>query len=159
MKSRGFWLRLANVAIGKNATFATRCGKKPRAVPQNRPVWAFRRAGEALCGGETVKGCKMFWILAGVATLAAWALIWRALSRAATGPRPEGEADLAVYRAQLAEVGRDLERGAIGAGEAEALRLEIKSCSRLVQNKNQLAGSTMTFTIFIHTIWPALVDI
>lgn len=68
----------------------------------------------------------MFWILAGVATLAAWALIWRALSRAATGPRPEGEADLAVYRAQLAEVGRDLERGAIGAGEAEALRLEIK---------------------------------
>src|SRR5512134_949874 len=36
------------------------------------------------------------------------------------------EADLRVYRAQLAEVDRDVERGLLAAAEAEAARTEVK---------------------------------
>lgn len=63
------------------------------------------------------------WAIGGVMIAAALALIARALRRdtsaAATHP------DLAVYRAQLAEVDRDIERGLIGSADAKGLRNEI----------------------------------
>lgn len=68
----------------------------------------------------------IFWVMAGALALAAGALILRALIAV---PRDGGRttgSDLAVYRAQLAEVDRDLQRATISAAEAEALRLEIK---------------------------------
>lgn len=58
--------------------------------------------------------------------MAATAVILRALLRGAGVPQPEGAADLAIFRAQLGEVERDLARGTIAQAEAEAARLEIK---------------------------------
>jgi len=68
----------------------------------------------------------MFWIVTLAMTLAAGAMILWTLLRTPQSPNGAMDTDLAVYRAQLAEVGRDLERGTIGTGEADALRLEIK---------------------------------
>lgn len=66
----------------------------------------------------------IFWLMAlGMAGMSA-ALVLRALGRSLAGDGVNP--DLAVYKAQLAEVDRDLARGMIGAGEAEGLRLEIK---------------------------------
>lgn len=71
-----------------------------------------------------------FWAAAfGLALVASFILIG-ALRRAQDdGARGEGtkgaEADLAVYRDQLAEIGRDLTRGTIGPDEADRLRAEV----------------------------------
>ena len=50
----------------------------------------------------------------------------RPLLRAGSTPLARGQFDRAVYRDQLAEIDADLARGAIGAKEAEAARLEIQ---------------------------------
>ncbi len=65
-----------------------------------------------------------FWVAA-VAILAAvlGSLLW-VLLRGRSAPATGGE--LAVYRDQLAEVERDLERGVLAEDQAEAARLEIK---------------------------------
>src|SRR5690606_41016746 len=39
--------------------------------------------------------------------------------------RAEGESEIALYRDQLEEVTRDLERGVIGEKEAQAARIEV----------------------------------
>jgi len=66
----------------------------------------------------------LFWIIAVALACAVAAIIavtaWRARAEA-----PARGADVAVYRAQLAEVDRDLGRGVIGAEEADRLRNEI----------------------------------
>ena len=67
----------------------------------------------------------IFWSVAGVMVLAAGALILRALTRAPVADMRTNP-DMAVYRAQLAEVDRDLSRDIIAATEAEAMRTEIK---------------------------------
>lgn len=70
----------------------------------------------------------MFWIvsaaLVSLVGAAIMAPIWRA-RRAGAGPAPAARFDLGVYRDQLLEVERDLERGVIGPDDAERLRSEI----------------------------------
>lgn len=66
-----------------------------------------------------------FWIMA--ATLAAgvaWALA-RPLLRAQGGAERRASYDMRVYRDQLREIESDLARGAIGADEAAAVRVEV----------------------------------
>lgn len=53
-----------------------------------------------------------------------WALILMPLMRA-KGARPRAEFDLGVYRDQLTEIERDLERGTVTPTEAETARTEI----------------------------------
>lgn len=68
----------------------------------------------------------MFWIMAGMVILAAGALILRALLSAPSDADRAVQSGLAVYRAQLAEVDRDLARATISPTDADALKLEIK---------------------------------
>ncbi|MFC0199503.1 c-type cytochrome biogenesis protein CcmI [Paracoccus rhizosphaerae] len=67
----------------------------------------------------------MFWIFAGGLTaIVAFAIlspVWRARGRA----EPAAAYDLRVYRDQLREVDRDLDRGVIRADDADRLRAEI----------------------------------
>ncbi|MBM3605513.1 MAG: c-type cytochrome biogenesis protein CcmI [Alphaproteobacteria bacterium] len=69
----------------------------------------------------------MFWTLAaGLTAIVAFAVlapVWR--SRAAAGAEPAAAYDLRVYRDQLREVDRDLERGVIQPEDAQRLRAEI----------------------------------
>ncbi|MBN8632494.1 MAG: c-type cytochrome biogenesis protein CcmI [Rhodobacterales bacterium] len=66
-----------------------------------------------------------FWAVAAALAAAVAAVLVAALRKA---PQPEtrtAEADLAVYKDQLAEIGRDLARGTIGPDEAARLRAEV----------------------------------
>ncbi|WP_265499330.1 c-type cytochrome biogenesis protein CcmI [Paracoccus beibuensis] len=67
----------------------------------------------------------MFWIFAaGLTAIVAYAIlspVWRARGRA----EPAAAFDLRVYRDQLREVERDLDRGVIRADDADRLRVEI----------------------------------
>ncbi len=63
----------------------------------------------------------MLALLAGIVVI----LLLRPL-RAAAGARADaGESEVALYRDQLAEIGRDLERGVIAEAEAAAARVEV----------------------------------
>jgi cytochrome c-type biogenesis protein CcmH len=65
-----------------------------------------------------------FWaVAAGLAALVAGVLI--AAVRRGPVPSGTGEADLAVYRDQLAEIERDLTRGTLSPDEADRLRAEV----------------------------------
>ena len=65
----------------------------------------------------------IFWILVGAMTLAVAGLMAIPLLRA---PDVQGEnPDMAIYRAQLAEIDRDLERSLLEPDEAERSRTEI----------------------------------
>ena len=66
----------------------------------------------------------MFWVVTALLTLAVGALLARPLLRAPDGPAPENP-DVALYKAQLAEIDRDRERGTIEAAEAEIARAEV----------------------------------
>jgi cytochrome c-type biogenesis protein CcmH len=66
----------------------------------------------------------LFWIIIAGMTGAAMLAVLRPLARAATAAAPAAH-DAAVYRDQLAELARDLARGAIAPAEAEAARREI----------------------------------
>ncbi|TJZ86678.1 c-type cytochrome biogenesis protein CcmI [Paracoccus hibiscisoli] len=67
----------------------------------------------------------MFWILAaGLTAITAFAIL-SPLRKGRAGPAPAASYDLRVYRDQLAEVERDLERGVIGPEDAQRLRAEI----------------------------------
>ncbi|MEP9355184.1 c-type cytochrome biogenesis protein CcmI [Xanthobacter sp. KR7-65] len=65
----------------------------------------------------------LFAALALMTALAALAVLWP-LSRARTA-KATREADLAVYRDQLAEIARDAKAGRLPAAEAEAARVEV----------------------------------
>lgn len=68
----------------------------------------------------------MFWLLCALLTLVVAAAIAAPLRRARDTGAPSAAAyDLRVYRDQLREVERDLERGVIGGDEAGRLRNEI----------------------------------
>ena len=67
----------------------------------------------------------LFWIVAAALTAAVAALIVRPLLRRPGPVAGRAGYDLEVYRDQLAEVERDLARGVIEAGQAEAARTEI----------------------------------
>ncbi|MGZ8395941.1 MAG: c-type cytochrome biogenesis protein CcmI [Rhodoplanes sp.] len=64
-----------------------------------------------------------FWLALGLMTAAAMLIVVSPLFR--RGPPPAAAGDMAVYRDQLAEIDRDLARGAIAPKEAEAARIEI----------------------------------
>lgn len=81
----------------------------------------------------------MFWAVAvGLAAVVAYVLIGALRRVPATSN--SAEADMAVYRDQLAEIERDLTRGTIGAEEAERLRAEVGK--RVIEaDKARAAGS------------------
>ncbi len=65
-----------------------------------------------------------FWVVALCLGVGTALVLIRALVRA-SGAKPEGGADLAVYKDQLADITRDLARGTIRPDEAERLRAEV----------------------------------
>lgn len=65
-----------------------------------------------------------FWAVAGGAALAVLALLLRGLTRA-PDKVAETHPDVRLYRAQLAEVDRDLERGAMAVEDAARLKTEV----------------------------------
>lgn len=66
----------------------------------------------------------VFWAVA-VALAAVVAYVLIAALRQVPAPSNSGEADMVVYRDQLAEIERDLARGTIGPAEADRLRAEV----------------------------------
>lgn len=82
----------------------------------------------------------MIWVLFALLTAAVVAVVlWPALRNAAPSPADDRNAfDRAVFRDQLAELDRDVERGAIGAAEADAARNEI--ARRLIALESQASG-------------------
>lgn len=69
-------------------------------------------------------GSLLFWALASALAAACLAIVMAPLRRARAA-RSRAESDVAVYRDQLQELDRDLERGLIGGAEADAARAEI----------------------------------
>jgi len=68
----------------------------------------------------------VFWIIVAVMLGCALALLLPPLMRARDPAVARADYDLAVYRDQLAEVGRDVARGVLGPDQAAAARLEIE---------------------------------
>lgn len=68
----------------------------------------------------------MIWFAFSALTLAALAFLLIPLSRTRDTARDRAEADLGVYRAQLAELEAEVARGLLAPAEAEAARLEIQ---------------------------------
>ncbi len=79
-----------------------------------------------------------FWIAAAVLTALLAALLLRALMRRQSAVHSTPDADIAVYRDQLAEVTRDAERGTVSAAEAERSRIDI---SRRILDADRAAGA------------------
>lgn len=69
-------------------------------------------------------GPVIFWIFAAILVLACAYLVLVPLRRS-RALRGRADSDVAVYRDQLEEIDRDLERGMIGEAEAKAARTEI----------------------------------
>ncbi|MEO0486066.1 MAG: c-type cytochrome biogenesis protein CcmI [Pseudomonadota bacterium] len=68
----------------------------------------------------------IFWAITGTLTAAVALILVRTALRADAGDAAsDTEKDMAIYKAQLSEVDRDIDRGVIGAAEAETLRTEI----------------------------------
>lgn len=67
----------------------------------------------------------MFWILCAALVVIVMVVVMMPFLRARDAAQPVAAYDLRVYRDQLREVDRDLERGVIGADEAARLRIEI----------------------------------
>jgi cytochrome c-type biogenesis protein CcmH len=80
-----------------------------------------------------------FWIAATLLASAIAALLLWTLARRDTVTRTTAEADIGVYRDQLAEIARDAERGTIGATEAERSRTEI--ARRILEADRAMAAS------------------
>ncbi len=72
---------------------------------------------------KAMEGSLTIWLAIAVMTAAAILAVLLPLARP-RGAAPAG-VDVAVYRDQLAEIGRDAEAGLIGAAEAEAARIEV----------------------------------
>lgn len=66
-----------------------------------------------------------FWIVTGLLALAVASLIAMALLRKRHGVEPAAAYDLRIYRDQLDEVDRDLQRGLIDMADAERVRAEV----------------------------------
>lgn len=84
----------------------------------------------------------MFWVIAAALGLACCAVLALALLRAPArlaGSGDEQRGDVAIYKAQLAELDRDLEAGAISAAEAEAARAELGR--ELLRNRDRAADT------------------
>jgi cytochrome c-type biogenesis protein CcmH len=80
-------------------------------------------------------------VLAVLMALALWFLV-RPLSRTGGAPERGAAYDIEVYRDQLAEIGRDQERGALDEAEAEAARLEVQRRMLAADARPESAAST-----------------
>lgn len=67
----------------------------------------------------------LFLAFAGLTGIVLWLLLRPLRADAVAAPQDVGESEVAIYRDQLAEIARDLERGTIGEAEAEAARVEV----------------------------------
>ncbi len=67
----------------------------------------------------------LIWILFALLTAAATIAVLAPMMRARAAATVDAEADVAVYRDQIAEIDRDLERGVLAPAEATAARTEI----------------------------------
>ena len=84
-----------------------------------------------------------FWAVAASLAFLVAAVLVTALRRAPKPGAESAEADLAVYKDQLAEIERDLVRGTIGAEDAKRLRAEIGK--RVIEaDRARKAGATAT---------------
>lgn len=79
----------------------------------------------------------IFWVLSALITAAVLALILRPLLQAETRPNADSDADIAIYRDQLAEIERDKARGILSDEEAESAKLEISRRLLSVADKNE----------------------
>lgn len=83
-----------------------------------------------------------FWIATAILTVISTAMLlwplWRR-SRSVAG-EGEGAHDLAVYRDQLAEIAREVERGVLAPNEAEAASIEIKRRALRVVDRQDASG-------------------
>ncbi|MGZ3215616.1 c-type cytochrome biogenesis protein CcmI [Paracoccus sp. T5] len=98
----------------------------------------------------------MFWMLAaGLTAIVAFAIlapVWR--GRAAAGTEPAAAYDLRVYRDQLREVDRDLERGVIQPEDAHRLRTEI---GRKVLDADKRLSRSRPLVASERPVWALLV--
>lgn len=84
-----------------------------------------------------------FWLTVTVITLTVVAILLRAVARGAQGQvSSRAASDVAVYRAQLDEVERDVARGVIGQEDAERVHAEI--ARRLIAADKAQAAETRT---------------
>ncbi len=68
----------------------------------------------------------LLWIIFAVLTVLAVLILAAPLARRRDGESAEAQlADMAVYKAQLSEIDRDLERGVLDKAEAESARIEV----------------------------------
>ncbi|MHA1107500.1 MAG: c-type cytochrome biogenesis protein CcmI [Alphaproteobacteria bacterium] len=81
----------------------------------------------------------MMWVLIAVMTAAALALLLPPLLRRAPALRERAAFDMEIYRDQIAEIDRDLERGVITERESNDARIEISR--RLLAADRQLTGA------------------
>ncbi len=68
----------------------------------------------------------LFWFTAAVLTALVLFFLLRPLTRGAPAEQPRSTYDLAIYRDQLDELGRDVARGILSEAESAAARLEIE---------------------------------
>lgn len=84
-----------------------------------------------------------FWAVAAGLALAVALVLIAAMRRAPGSATRTADADLAVYKDQLAEIGRDLTRGTIGPEEAARLRAEVGK--RVIEaDRIRAAGETLS---------------
>lgn len=95
----------------------------------------------------------MFWILAAALTAITALAILSPLRRGRGGAAPAAAYDLRVYRDQLAEVERDLDRGVIGPDDAQRLRAEI---GRKVLDADRRAALSAPAARGGRALWPAV---
>lgn len=95
----------------------------------------------------------MFWILAAALTAITALAILSPLRRGRGGAAPAAAYDLRVYRDQLAEVERDLDRGVIGPDDAQRLRAEI---GRKVLDADRRAALSSPAARGGRALWPAV---
>lgn len=86
----------------------------------------------------------VFWILISFVALAMTALLGLVLLRAHSVGEPPAAYDLRVYRQQLSDVGKDLQRGVINESDAQRIRTEVsrRILAADAQLQNQNSGST-----------------
>lgn len=99
-------------------------------------------------------GPVIFWIFAAILVLVCGYLVLMPLRRS-MALRGRADSDVAVYRDQLEEIDRDLERGMIGEAEAKAARTEISrrlliaDAARSVESNSQTRAGSQFAVILV----------
>lgn len=93
-----------------------------------------------------------FWILASLLTLAACLAVLLPAVRQRNAAHGDADFDLAVYKDQLSEVDRDVERGVIAAVEAQEARAEIARRILKTGNEQRLVSRNTRLGQIITTV-------